>query len=266
MQSQFLTKIRQQNPLIHNITNIVAANLSANGLLALGASPLMSAAMEEMEEVPALSNALVINIGTLIGKDPDAVVLAGKTANRVGIPVVLDPVGVGATSYRRNTVERLLKEVKFALVRGNAGELATIAQVNWQAKGVDAGQGSADLAQIAATVAQKYGCVAAISGATDYISDGKRHAQLNNGTPMFPKITASGCLLSAVCGAFLAIADAEHYFDAVVEACTAYAIAGELAAKNLQPHQLGQFNIGLLDQLAAITPQQIEQAAKISLS
>ncbi len=196
----YLQQIRSQNPpLIHNITNVVAANFSANGLLAIGASPLMSAAMEEMHEVPRLSQALVINIGTLMSKEVDAMVLAGKTANEVGIPVVLDPVGVGATTFRKQTVAKLLKEVKFTAIRGNAGELATIAEVNWQAKGVDAGSGEADLAQIAHIVAKTYQCIAMISGATDYLSDGEHHAQIHNGTPLFPKITASGCLLSFGC-------------------------------------------------------------------
>lgn len=264
MKAIFLPKIRQQNPLIHNITNVVAANFSANGLLAIGASPLMSAAIEEMNEVPRISNALVINIGTLMGKEVDAMVLAGKTANEVGIPVILDPVGVGATTFRKQTVTRLLKEVKFAAIRGNAGELASIANVDWQAKGVDAGAGSGNLAEIASLVAQQYQCVVMISGATDYISDGKRQAQIHNGTVLFPKITASGCLLSAICGAFLAVADSEQYFDAMLEGCSAYAIAGELAAQSLSDTQHGQFYIGLLDQLASISPEQIKQYARIS--
>ena len=107
MKSVYLSKIREQNPLIHNITNIVAANFSANGLLALGASPLMSANIEEMVEIPKISQALVINIGTLIGKERDAMLLAGKMANSIGIPVVLDPVGVGITRYRQETVRQL---------------------------------------------------------------------------------------------------------------------------------------------------------------
>ena len=264
MNSQFLAKLRQRNPLIHNITNIVAANFSANGLLAIGASPMMSACIEEMDEMPKLSQALVINIGTLMGKEVEAMVLAGKTANEVGIPVVLDPVGVGATSFRKQTVATLLKEVKFAAIRGNAGELATIANVAWQAKGVDAGAGSGNLSDIARTVAQQYGCVVMISGETDYLSDGKRHAQIHNGTPLFPKITASGCLLSAICGAFLAMAKPEEYFEAMVEGCAAYALAGELAAQSLTAAQHGQFYVRLLDELAALTPEQINKYARIS--
>lgn len=264
LKPKYLQKIKSQNPLIHNITNVVAANFSANGLLAIGASPLMSAAIEEMDEVPRISNALVINIGTLMGKEVAAMVLAGQTANQVGIPVVLDPVGVGATSFRKQTVATLLKEVKFAAIRGNAGELATIADVDWQTKGVDAGKGNANLAEIARIVAEKYHCVAMISGATDYVSDGKRHAQIHNGTPLFPKITASGCLLSAVCGAFLAVAKPEEYFDAMVEGCTTYALAGELAAEQLSDTQHGQFYVGLLDQLANISPEQVSQLARVS--
>lgn len=124
--------------------------------------------------------------------------------------------------------------------------------------------GEADLAQIAHIVAKTYQCIAMISGATDYLSDGEHHAQIHNGTPLFPKITASGCLLSAVCGAFLAVAKPEQYFDAMLEACTAYAIAGELAAQGLKTTQHGQFYVGLLDQLAHLSLETINQYARIS--
>ena len=261
MKSVYLSKIREQNPLIHNITNIVAANFSANGLLALGASPLMSANIEEMVELPKISQALVINIGTVIDQERDAMLLAGKTANSIGIPVVLDPVGVGATSYRRETIRQLLSEVKFALIRGNAGELATIAGEDWQAKGVDAGQGKTNLQEVAQRVAQRYGCTVLISGEVDIISNGKQTAIIHNGTPLFPKVTASGCLLSAVCAAFLAVDEGKH-FSATIEACAAYTIAGEIAAKNLTT-QVGQFQIRLLDELSALTPNVIEQNAEV---
>lgn len=263
-QTQYLQKIRQINPLVHNITNIVAANFSANGLLALGASPIMAAAIEEMETVPQLSSAVVINIGTLIGKEVEAMLLAGKTANCLGIPVVLDPVGVGATPFRRQTVEKLLSEIQFTAIRGNAGELATLANVDWHAKGVDAGEGSHSLQEIAQIVAKKYHTIAAISGETDVISDGSRTALLQNGTPMFPKTTASGCLLSAICGAFLAVADKKETFAALIEAFTVYAVAGELAAQTLRPTQHGQFAVNLLDQLGEITPEQVTKRAKVA--
>lgn len=263
MQSQFLAKIRQQNPLIHNLTNIVVANYSANGLLALGASPLMSDNVAEVADIQQFNRGLVINIGTLFSKGVEAMILAGKTANQQHIPVVLDPVGVAATAYRRETIDRLLAEVKFAVIRGNAGELACIAGEQWQSKGVDAGQGSADVISIAQRVAQRYQCVVAISGATDVVSNGANTALVHNGTPMFPKITGSGCLLSAVCAAFVAVADPSQYFAATLEACAAYAIAGELAAQPLQPTQYGQFNMALLDALGALNTEQITQYGRV---
>ncbi len=174
---------------------------------------------------------------------------------------MLDPVGVGATSYRRETIRQLLSEVKFALIRGNAGELATIAGEDWQAKGVDAGQGKTNLQEVAQRVAQRYGCTVLISGEVDIISDGQQTVTVNNGTPLFPKVTASGCLLSAVCAAFLAVDEGNH-FSATVEACAAYTVAGELAAKNLTT-QVGKFQIRLLDELAALTPDLIEQNAEV---
>lgn len=262
-QSHYLQKIRENRPLVHNITNIVAANISANGLLALGASPIMAVAIEEMEAVPALSAAVVINIGTLIGKEVDAMVLAGKTANRLGIPVILDPVGVGATPFRRQTVETLLQEIRFSVIRGNAGELATLANVDWCVKGVDVGEGSHNIVEMAKQVAKHYQTLVAISGEIDVLSDGIQTVLLQNGTPMFPRITASGCLLSAVCGAFLAVAKKEDYFKALIEACTSYAIAGELAASTLKATEYGQFAVNLVNELGALAPIQVEQLARV---
>ncbi|MGV6987570.1 hydroxyethylthiazole kinase [Testudinibacter sp. P80/BLE/0925] len=259
--TDYLSQLRQRNPLIHNITNIVVANYVANGLLALGASPIMSSAVEEMDELPRICNALVINIGTLTAGQVQAMLLAGKAANRHGIPVVLDPVGVGATRFRQQTVAQLLQAIRFSAIRGNAGEMAFLANVSWQSKGVDVGSGNADLDSIANKIAQQYHCVAMISGEIDVISDGKQVAHIRNGTPLFPRITGSGCLLSAVCGAFLAVA-AQDDFQAMVEGASAYAIAGELAAKNLQPSQHGQFYTALLDQLAAVDNAQVQQLAR----
>ncbi|OOF43852.1 hydroxyethylthiazole kinase [Rodentibacter trehalosifermentans] len=262
MKSIYLSKIREQNPLIHNITNIVAANFSANGLLALGASPIMSDSLEEMVEMPNLSQALVINIGTLNGKEQKSMLLAGKTANEKGIPVVLDPVGVGATSYRRETIRQLLSEIKFTLIRGNAGEIATIAGEVWEAKGVDAGKGNVDLKSVAQRVAKEYGCVVLISGEVDVISDGTQTATVHNGSPLFPKVTASGCLFSAICGAFLAVDSGDH-FAATLEACVAYTVAGEIAAEGLTT-QVGQFQIRLLDELSALNVEKIAQKGRIN--
>ncbi len=262
MQSNYLKKLREQSPLIHNITNIVVANYVANGLLSIGASPIMSSAIEEMDELPAICQALVINIGTLTEAQVKAMIKAGKSANKSNTPVVLDPVGVGATTFRQESVQTLLHEIKFDLIRGNAGEIAHLAHVNWSAKGVDAGIGKANLSQIAKDVAIKHNCIVAISGEIDYVSDGIKVAKIVNGTHLFPKITGSGCLLSAVCGAFLTLS--ENSFELTVNACTAYAIAGQIVQENLESTQTGQFYIGLLDSLAKIDDEIVERYANIS--
>lgn len=262
MKSNNLEKLREKSPLIHNITNIVVANYVANGLLSLGCSPIMSNAIEEMDELPAICQALVINIGTLTAEQVKSMIKAGISANKNNIPVVLDPVGVGATIFRQETVKTLLNEIKFDLIRGNAGEIAHLAQVTWNAKGVDVGSGKADLSQIAKDVALKYNCIVSISGEIDYISDGKKVAKINNGTALFPKITGSGCLLSAVCGAFLTLD--EDNFDLTLSACTSYAVAGQIVKENLNDNQTGQFYVGLLDSLAKIDDETVQKYAKIS--
>lgn len=263
MQSQFLAQIRAENPLVHNISNIVAANFCANGLLALGASPIMAADPAEVAEVVSFSRALVINLGTLPGKTLETMVLAGQTANALGIPVLLDPVGVAAISARQQRVKALLQAVKFSAIRGNAAELAYLAGASWQPKGVDAGSGSADLAAVCRQLARRYQCVVMMSGAVDIVSDGEQTARLYNGTPMFPKITASGCLLSAVTGAFLAVADQHSTFQAVVESGTTYGVAGEMAAFGLKPTAYGQFQLRLLDSLAAINAEEVEKKGQV---
>ena len=265
MQIRFLDKVRGQNPLVHNITNGVAMNFTANGLLALGASPIMADEAAEMADMAAVCSALLINIGTLHRQSVEAMLAAGKAANARGIPVVFDPVGAAATQLRRDTVERLLAEIRFAAVRGNAAEMAYIAGGAWQGRGVDAGGGADNAAEVATSVAKRYGCVAAVSGATDYISDGLSMAAVANGTPLFPKITASGCLLGSVIAAFLAVAPEQEYLDAAVEACTVYAVAGEAAAEGLAATQSGTFGVRLVDSLAAVTARQVSQAAHISI-
>ncbi len=262
MNFNHIQQLKEQNPLVHNITNIVVANYVANGLLSIGASPIMSNTPEEMDEIVSISQALVINIGTLNEEQIDAMILAGQSANKHNIPVVLDPVGVGATKYRQEVVKKLISKINFTAIRGNAGEIATLGEVSWNAKGVDAGNGEGDLSQIAKIVAKKYDCIVAISGEIDYISDGKRVAKIENGTPLFPKITGSGCLLGAIIGAFLSLDD--DNFTLCVSACASYAIAGELAAKNLKDYQIGQFFVSLLDNLALLDDELAKKYAKIS--
>jgi len=262
MQFRYIDLIRECNPLVHCMTNIVVTNFSANGLLALGASPFMSTMSEEAAEIQQFSNALLLNIGTIHDFDVDAMIIAGQAANQHSVPVVLDPVGAGATAYRRTTVKKILDKVNISAIRGNVSEVASLAGVEWQVKGVDAGRGNGDIAEIARITAQKYQCCVAISGEIDYISDGKQVAQIYNGTTLLPKITGSGCLLGATVGAFLGVAEKGDEFNACLEAGTGFAVAGELAAQGLN-NQLGSFAVQFINQLADLTSEKINQLARI---
>lgn len=257
-----LQQLRQQNPLVHNITNIVVANYVANGLLAVGGSPIMSNALEEMDELAAICSAVAINIGTLTAEQVQSMLASGKAANTHNTPVLLDPVGVGATRFRRATVKQLLADIQFAAIRGNAGEMATLAGVDWQAKGVDAGSGEGNIHHIAKTVATQYQTVAVVSGAVDVISDGTQIVEIHNGTPLFPHITGSGCLHGAVCAAFMALAP-HAVFSACVTASAIYAIAGELVATDTMAN--GTFTTALLDGLARVQASDIERLHNIQV-
>lgn len=254
--------IREQNPLVHNITNIVVANDSANGLLAVGASPFMSSAPEEMEEVAGLAAVTVLNTGTLSTEQLAAMRLVGKQANKLGKPVVVDPVGVGATTFRKRKISRLLTEIQPTLIRGNAGEIAALAEIEWQSKGVDAGAGTGDIVLAAEITAKKYRTIVSVSGATDIITNGESTYFVDNGTPFFTSMTGAGCLLSCICGAFLAAADS-HFLEAVVAANCSYAVAGELAAADLTGLAVGTFRKNLLDELSLLDSKKIKQAAAV---
>lgn len=257
-----IDSIRKQNPLIHNITNIVVANDSANGLLAIGASPFMSSASEEMKEVAALASATVLNTGTLSSEQLEAMRLVGQHANELSKPVVIDPVGVGATAFRKQAISRLLTEAKPSLIRGNAGEIAALAEIEWESKGVDAGNGSGDIILAAEITAKKYHTFVSVSGETDIITDGDTTYFVDNGTSYFTSMTGAGCLLSCLCGAFLSVAD-DKSLEAVVAANCSYAVAGELAAADLSGLSVGSFRNNLLDVLSQLSSSQVEQMAKI---
>lgn len=241
-----IQRLRANQPLVHCITNIVVANFQANGLLALGASPVMADAVEEAAEIASISSCTVLNIGTLKRETVKAMLLAGKSANQHGKPVVLDPVGAGATAFRKESVLGILDEVEVTLIRCNAGELATIAGVKWQAKGVDAGQGDANSATLAEEVARKHHCFVAVTGVVDIVTDGNKTLHITGGHPLMAKITGSGCLLSAVAGAFLAVAD-ENQLDAVASALIFYKQAGKLAAEKSEGP--GDFQVQFLNAL-----------------
>lgn len=257
-----LQKIHQENPLVHVITSQVVANDMANCLLAVGASPIMAIAAEEMEDVAGIAKAIVLNLGMLTTGTFESMLLAGKFGNEKGVPVVLDPVGVGASRFRKEAVSHLLKEVKMQLIRGNAGELAHLADIKWTSKGVDAGEGEASRQEIAERVARRYQTVAAVSGKVDYVSDGWQTAEIQNGHSLLTEVTGTGCMLSGICGAYLAV-EKQSPFESTVQACAGYAVAAELAAEKSVVEGPGSFRVAFMDSLSRVTDQDVRENEKV---
>ena len=255
--------VREKNPLVHCITNYVTVNDVANAILAVGGSPVMADDINEVAEITAIANALVINIGTLNERTVKSMEKAGVTANEKNIPVILDPVGVGVSNLRNKTVENLLEKVKFAAIRGNLSEMAFCAGKNSATRGVDSNSSDAKFsaAEVAKIVAEKYSCVAIITGAVDIVTDGKNFAQIKNGVPEMSKITGTGCMLSGILGAY--IGACEDKFSAAVSAVASMGIAGEIAAEKYLKFGTGSLHIGIIDALSRIDDEIISVRGKI---
>ena len=259
--SELLTEIRKKAPLVHNITNYVVMNSSANILLALGASPVMAHSRNEVEEMAAMAGALVINIGTLEEKWVAAMLLAARTANKSGIPVILDPVGAGATAYRSRAVQEILKHASISVIRGNASEVLSLAVAEVRTKGVDSSISvSGEMVDAAGEIARQHHCVVAISGEKDLITDGDRVLRVANGVPLMARVTGLGCGLSAVAGAFCAV-DRDDLLTAAAAAFGFYGLCGELAL-NVSDRP-GSFYVAFLDALYAAGKADIREHLKI---
>jgi hydroxyethylthiazole kinase len=253
--------LRETKPLIHQITNYVVMNETANATLALGALPVMAHAREEVEEMAAIAGALVLNIGTLSPHWVDAMLLAGRVANERGIPVVLDPVGAGATTYRTETAKRILDEIDVAVLRGNAGEVATLVGVDAEVRGVESIATGSDPADLAREAGRRLGLVASVTGVVDHISDGETVISIANGDPLMATITGTGCMSSALTGCFLAVNRAAP-LAAAAEALVAFGVAGENAAAGAKGP--GSFHVALYDELAALDPKTLDARARMS--
>ncbi|MFC3750721.1 hydroxyethylthiazole kinase [Paenibacillus sp. GCM10012306] len=258
----YLSKVREQNPLIHNITNIVVANFSANGLLALGASPFMADSYEEVADVAQMAASVVLNIGTLNEQVIPSMILAGQSANAHGTPVVLDPVGAGATAYRTDIVQKLVDSISLTALRGNVAEVANVAGEQWTIKGVDAGTGDGDAVELAQKAARKLGCIVIVTGKEDVITDGTTTYIAANGHPILTKVTGTGCLLSAVTGAFLAVGG-DSPLKAAAEAISFYGVAAEIAEELTHGQGPGSFQIEFLNQLSLVTPDIYQERSLI---
>jgi hydroxyethylthiazole kinase len=255
-----LAVLRERKPLVHQITNYVVMNETANATLALGALPVMAHAPEEVEEMVGLAGALVLNIGTLSKHWVEAMLSAGRAANAANVPVVLDPVGAGATGYRTDSARRILDEVAISVLRGNAGEVATLVGVTAEVRGVESVGAVDDPAGLAREAARTFGVVASVTGPVDHVSDGERVTAVSNGDPMLASITGTGCMSSAVTGCFLATAS--RPFDAAVDALVAFGVAGEDAARDAKGP--GSFHVNLYDALAALDPATLDARARVS--
>ena len=254
-----LRRLRETKPLIHQITNYVVMNETANATLALGALPVMAHAREEVEEMAAIAGALVLNIGTLSPHWVEAMLLAGRVANERGIPVVLDPVGAGATRYRTETAKSILDEIDVTVLRGNAGEVATLVGVDAEVRGVESIATGSDPADLAREAGRRLGLVASVTGAVDHVSDGETVISIANGHPLMAAITGTGCMSSAITGCFLAV-NGPAPLAAAAEALVAFGVAGENAAATARGP--GSFHVALYDELAALDPTTLDARAR----
>jgi hydroxyethylthiazole kinase len=255
-----LRDVRERKPLIHQITNYVVMNETANATLAIGALPVMAHAIEEVEEMASAAGALVLNIGTLSQRWIDAMLLAGKAANDAGAPVVLDPVGVGATTFRTDTAKRILAEVDVAIVRGNAAEIAALAGLRAEIRGVEAIEVGTAAPTIARAAASSLGVVAAVTGSIDHVSDATRTLAIVSGDPLLATITGSGCMATAITGCFAAVR-VDALVDAAAFALAAFGVAAEDAARDASGP--GTFHARLYDGLYALTPESLDQRRNI---
>ena len=252
--------IRAQAPLVHNITNFVVMNTTANALLALGASPVMAHAVEEAREMVSLARALVLNIGTLSPPWVEAMIEAGKEANRRGIPVVLDPVGAGATRFRTQTAQDLLGAVQPAVIRGNPSEIRALFYAEQATKGVDSQHGSEEALEAAQAIAEACKCVVCTSGAVDLVVCAGRVVRVFNGHPMMPRVTGLGCTASALVGAFTAVNPSP--LEATAHAMAVMGIAGEIAAE--QSPGPGSLQLHFLDALYQLRREEVDTRLKIA--
>ncbi len=259
-----LERLRARAPLVHHLTNYVTVNDCANVTLAIGGSPIMATAIEEAGAIARISAAVVINIGTLNRDSVESMLAAGKSANAHGVPVVFDPVGAGASTLRSETTARILAEVRLAVIRGNISEIRAAGGLTAHSKGVDAGSDDAetDAGEIARRLAAKAGCVVAVTGPVDAISDGQRTLHVANGRPELSKISGTGCMCTSLVGAFVGT-EPGLPLAAAAAALLCMGIAGEIAFADAGARGLGSYRQAILDAISRMDAETLMRMGRI---
>ena len=254
-----LDAVRKNKPLIHNITNFVVMNYTANALLAMGASPVMAHAPNEVEQMVSFAGALVLNIGTLTDGWIDSMIIAGKKATALKTPIILDPVGSGATLLRTESAKNIINKTHISVIRGNASEILSLKNKDSKTKGVDSIHSVKDAADTAKILAKELQTTLAITGSVDRVTDGDRTVHISNGHSLMSCVTGTGCTATVVIGAFLAV-DPDP-FSAAATALAFFGLAGEVAGEKAQAP--GNFMIEMLDALYLITPEKLQSGCRI---
>ncbi|APF23754.1 hydroxyethylthiazole kinase [Clostridium butyricum] len=266
---ELLNRLKNKKPLIHNITNYVTVNDCANILLAIGASPIMADDLKEAEDITSIASALVINIGTLNERTIESMIASGKKANELNIPVVLDPVGAGASLFRNETTKRILEEIKISVLRGNMSEIKFIAGLESETKGVDASESdlksdSDEGIRVAKYLAKRFNCTVAITGVCDIVSDGEKSVTIENGTKMLSNVTGTGCMTTALVGGYLgAYETKEDLFIAAVSGIVSMGICGEIAEERAGSIGLGSFHMAIIDAVSNLDEEDLLKRSKI---
>ena len=260
-----LNLVREKKPLVHHITSCVTVNGCANITLGIGASPVMADAIDEVVDIAGISSAVVLNMGTPSERTILSMIAAGKAANAKTIPVVLDPVGVGASKFRSLTAARLITELKLNVLRGNISEIKFLAGFESEIKGVDASEhdiGSLyNAGQIAQGLAKKLDCIVVISGAVDIISDGNKIAYIENGHSMLGNLSGTGCMCSSLIGSFCG-ASPDRPLIAAAAAMACMGVAGELAYDMAGHLGGGSFHVALHDAVSRMDAKTLDRMVK----
>lgn len=268
--AELLSKVREKSPLVHHITNYVTVNDCANITLAAGASPVMADDINEVSDMVSLASSLVINIGTLNSRSVESMIVAGKRANNLSIPVILDPVGAGATSYRTDVAKRIINEVDLAVVRGNLSEIKTLYGLESKTRGVDSIEeidlnkdSFNNIKTIAKNLAIKLNTTVAITGRVDIITDGNKIYLAENGNELMSRVTGTGCMCTSLIGSYLGVG--KDNLIAALSGVVSMGIAGEISYERLDKNYIGigSLKTGIIDGVYSLSKEEILKRSRI---